>query len=124
MVLRRSWAPKRPMPICLAACPTTDQTAQALNSILFSERTMSTGACESQGATRWPQKKAVAAAGPSRQGPFGTEHTKQAIAQQFGVSKNTIDRIVRPERIGKTKPVAATSIVSSNCRCGPSATHK
>jgi hypothetical protein len=102
----------------------SDQTAQALNSILFSERTMSTGACESQGATRWPQKKAVAAAGPSRQVPFGTEHTKQAIAQQFGVSKNTIDRILRPERIGKTKPVAAISIVSSNCRCGPSATHK
>ena len=41
MVLRRSWAPKRSMPICLATCPTTDQTAQALNSVLFSERTMS-----------------------------------------------------------------------------------
>jgi hypothetical protein len=45
MALRRSWAPKRSMPICLAACPTTDQTAQALKSVLFSERTMSTGAC-------------------------------------------------------------------------------
>jgi len=83
-----------------------------------------TGGCESQGATRWPQKKAVAAAGPSREDPLGQSIRSKAIAKQFGVSKNTTDRIVRPERIGKTKPVAATSIVSSNCRCGPRATHK
>ena len=38
------------------------------------------------------------------------EHTKQAIAQQFGVSKNTIDRIVRPQRIGKAKPVTETKL--------------
>jgi hypothetical protein len=36
---------------------------------------------------------------PESSRPFGTEHTKQAIAQQFGVSKNTIDRIVGPERL-------------------------
>jgi hypothetical protein len=30
-VRRRSWVPKRSMPICLAACSTTDQIAQSLN---------------------------------------------------------------------------------------------
>ena len=31
------------------------------------------------------------------------KHTKREIGLQFGVSKNTIDRIVRPQRIGSSK---------------------
>ena len=69
MVLRRSWAPKRSMPICLSDDGPDGPGAQ-LRSFQRTHN-VGTGGCESQGATRWPQKKAVAAAGPSRQDPLG-----------------------------------------------------
>lgn len=42
-VRRRSCAPKRSMPICLADCSTPDQTTQLLSSFLFSLPAFDTG---------------------------------------------------------------------------------
>ena len=68
MVLRRSWGAEALDADLLGGL--SDDGPDGLGAQLRSFQRTHNG-CESQGATRWPQKKAVAAAGPSRQDPLG-----------------------------------------------------